>query len=679
MKKNSPKVSVVTPTFNGKNKIDKTITSLLDQDFAHDYELIVVDDGSTDGTSEFLKDKYRDEINSGKLKVIRKKNGGVSSARNRGIEAASGEYITFLDGDDYALRDRLSKLHDKITKDDAEFVHAKSLFVDEKGKFLNDENYANGKPREGTHWAKYWKTFGDDNFATAGHLKKSNYSPVHTQTVMVKKTLLDKLRKRDGFHFDEHLDFVEDFDIWKRLATLTEDEKMTFLDDFVSKYTTGTGNSFSNPKRNELGHQALLNREKAVNEYGKNLSVLVLAGSTSGSQKKLMREYSEGLLKNGITNVKTLMQTGWFSQAKKYSSKKVTNSMNNDKYLENDTYFEEGRQQHTSLEAMLAKAKASDADVIHILGNRWADDIDKLKELGKPIVYKLNSLLAHEIDKDPEGQQHLSPAEGDTSGESILYKQEKLLNAVDSIHVETEEYAQIVKRHYPHLSDKVVVVGNSPDFNENEIEKIYKARQSDGAVDPNRFLSVGRLDNVKGYIQTLKAFGEVIKTNPEAMLDICGDSDNEDFKGELQRIVREYGLQKNVKFHGNVDKNRLKSFYKKAVGFIQPSIHEQCSITMLNAAQSGLAVITGNIHEVSGLYNEDFKTGLVAKQKKQGEYSAADVNDLAGKVKYVMSHPAQSKQLGENARKMSLTKGYTRAGVIKNIMKDYKRLTKKTK
>jgi glycosyltransferase involved in cell wall biosynthesis len=95
-----PRVSVIIPAFNASRFISQAIESVLDQTFT-DRELIVVDDGSTDDTAS-LAMKYGE-----KLRYIYQKNQGLSSARNTGIVKAEGEYIGFLDADDYWDREKL--------------------------------------------------------------------------------------------------------------------------------------------------------------------------------------------------------------------------------------------------------------------------------------------------------------------------------------------------------------------------------------------------------------------------------------------------------------------------------------------------------------------------------------------------------------------------------------------
>lgn len=90
------KLSIIVPVYKIRRYLQRCIESILQQTYT-DYELILVDDGSPDGCGAVC-DRFALECD--KVKVIHKKNGGLSSARNAGIAAAKGEYITFIDGDD---------------------------------------------------------------------------------------------------------------------------------------------------------------------------------------------------------------------------------------------------------------------------------------------------------------------------------------------------------------------------------------------------------------------------------------------------------------------------------------------------------------------------------------------------------------------------------------------------
>ena len=106
----NPMVSVVIPLFNKANSIDKCLASVLSQTFTN-LEVVVVDDGSTDHSAH-LVEKGQDA----RVKLIRQKNGGVSAARNRGILSSKGEYVAFLDADDYWHPQHLQTLLDLVEK-----------------------------------------------------------------------------------------------------------------------------------------------------------------------------------------------------------------------------------------------------------------------------------------------------------------------------------------------------------------------------------------------------------------------------------------------------------------------------------------------------------------------------------------------------------------------------------
>ena len=105
-----PKVSVIVPVYNVENYISMLVESLLAQTFK-DFELILVDDGATDSTPTIL-DEYASR--DSRIRVIHQVNGGVSSARNTGLDNAKGTYISFIDGDDYMYPDNLQTMVNEI-------------------------------------------------------------------------------------------------------------------------------------------------------------------------------------------------------------------------------------------------------------------------------------------------------------------------------------------------------------------------------------------------------------------------------------------------------------------------------------------------------------------------------------------------------------------------------------
>ena len=99
-----PTVTVIVPVYNTEEYLSRCIDSILSQTFT-DFELILINDGSTDNSGRIC-DNYAQK--DSRVKVVHKENGGVSSARNKGLEVAQGEWITFVDSDDYVSETYLS-------------------------------------------------------------------------------------------------------------------------------------------------------------------------------------------------------------------------------------------------------------------------------------------------------------------------------------------------------------------------------------------------------------------------------------------------------------------------------------------------------------------------------------------------------------------------------------------
>jgi glycosyltransferase involved in cell wall biosynthesis len=171
----------------------KAIESVLNQSYKN-FELIIVDDGSTDNTKENL-DLL---IQENKIKYIRQNNSGVASARNLGIKNSSGDYIAFLDSDDEWVPNKLQKQVDFFNKN----PNFKIVYTDEtwvrNGKRVN---------QKAIH-----KKSGGQIFKEC--IQQCLIGP---STVMIKKELLNEVG-----HFDESFKVCEDYDLWLKISSLYE-------------------------------------------------------------------------------------------------------------------------------------------------------------------------------------------------------------------------------------------------------------------------------------------------------------------------------------------------------------------------------------------------------------------------------------------------------------------------
>jgi glycosyltransferase involved in cell wall biosynthesis len=184
---NKPLVTVIIPTYNRDWIVKEAIDSVLEQDF-NDYELIVVDDGSDDNTPAILR------AYGNKITVLQQPNKGVSAARNRGIAAASGRLIAFLDSDDLWLPRKLSA-QVKFFKD-----HPEAVINQTQEHWIRNGVRVNPKRKH-------------HKFSGMIFERSLALCLVSPSAVMIKKSLFGTV----GI-FDEHLPACEDYDLWLRIS-----------------------------------------------------------------------------------------------------------------------------------------------------------------------------------------------------------------------------------------------------------------------------------------------------------------------------------------------------------------------------------------------------------------------------------------------------------------------------
>lgn len=126
--RNDLDLSIVVPVYNYADIIENTILAILDQKTSYQYEVILVDDGSTDGAREILK-KFE---SNPKVQIIYQENGGIGAARNTGINHAAGKYLMFVDCDDIVHVDIVETLMSRAYKDNLDMVIAAHNLVKEK-------------------------------------------------------------------------------------------------------------------------------------------------------------------------------------------------------------------------------------------------------------------------------------------------------------------------------------------------------------------------------------------------------------------------------------------------------------------------------------------------------------------------------------------------------------------
>ncbi len=182
-------IDVIIPMYNSRNTIFDCINSVLKQtriDLIN--AIIIVDDGSTDDCALYIKNVFCDE---NKIKLIRKENGGVSTARNVGIKASKAKWIALLDSDDIWLPEKIEKQWEMVSK------YKKIQFI---GCNRNNEK---------VHWGK--RVRHDLYMLDLRHILIKTWP--HTSTALIRREIFDEV----GF-FNENMRYAEDGDMWNRIA-----------------------------------------------------------------------------------------------------------------------------------------------------------------------------------------------------------------------------------------------------------------------------------------------------------------------------------------------------------------------------------------------------------------------------------------------------------------------------
>lgn len=240
-------ISVIIPTYNRCALLFRAIESVLNQTYK-DWELVIVDDGSTDNTSLEVTHLLKEEK---KIRYIKTPNRGVSAARNLGIKLSAGEYLAFLDSDDEWLPGKL-ELQVRFLKENPKFklVHGDEIWI-RKGKRVNQKNIH--------------KKCGGDIFPQCLDL-----CAISPSTVLIKKSLLDEV----GL-FKEDFPVCEDYDLWLRISAFFP---VGFIDKaLIFKYG---------------GHEGQLSAKYFGMDYWRVKSLLSLSKSTNlnSGHKSLLQE-----------------------------------------------------------------------------------------------------------------------------------------------------------------------------------------------------------------------------------------------------------------------------------------------------------------------------------------------------------------------------------------------------
>ncbi|EHG1331564.1 glycosyltransferase family 2 protein [Vibrio vulnificus] len=247
----TPRFSIIIPLYNKKGLISKTIESVLSQTYLN-FEIIVVDDGSTDGSIESISG-----LSDERLKLFRKENGGVSSARNYGIKKAEGQYVAFLDADDEYEISFLENINLAIEQ----FPDADAICT----------GFFKVKGREKI------RSFNPDRYAKSPFLIKDFYSLWAIDSFFCASSIVVRKEYFQYHHkwFPEGESLGEDQEVWFHLA---ENGSLVHIPKALSNYNMMVDeNSLTSQRRvvEELPFITRLKNRKESSNYIKSIDLFI--------------------------------------------------------------------------------------------------------------------------------------------------------------------------------------------------------------------------------------------------------------------------------------------------------------------------------------------------------------------------------------------------------------------
>lgn len=252
------KISVIIPVYNAEEFLYESIPSVLNQSLG-DIELLCVNDGSKDNSLKILEDFASDDS---RVKIFNKINGGCGSARNVGLDNASGEYIYFFDPDDYILPNTFEELYKNAINNESDLVMFKIA------RFRDNESIDYSIP--GFEFEEIFKgvDFNDFSFNykdIKSYVLNSSFAP---WTKLYKKEFLDQY---PDFRFPLNIAFD---DVPFHVMSLLRASKISFVPDFFYRYRLSNVNSVNNTSSNGIDIfricdivENFLNKENYFDEF----------------------------------------------------------------------------------------------------------------------------------------------------------------------------------------------------------------------------------------------------------------------------------------------------------------------------------------------------------------------------------------------------------------------------
>ena len=634
----APKVSVIIPVYNVEKYLRECLDSVCNQTLK-EIEIICVDDGSTDSSLEILKE-YAKKDN--RITVMAQENLHAGVARNAGLAVAKGEYLSFLDSDDFFELNMLEEMYNKGTKNKSDIVVCGWYIKDEIKDTLKISN--DGIP----NWVKNILEINPDfNFADKRYTNLTNL----TNPAPWNKLFNSKIVKDFGIKF-QNLTCCNDIGFsFSMMALATKINFVNLCLVYYRKYLSNTSHT-KHPSDNIIkAAKYIQNNLKKFDVFEKFGQAFYRGISTNfyweycrtNDLEKQQNLYRDFLPNNyffefmakydlnrrrkicfiGTDNICTtvggaltvfwerarLFQDFGFDVVCVYENKDNNGTLNNNIRTVNLWgYGDTDLPTNKRFELFLSKEKP---DVLIFLMPsvvyRYTNDIDISKCVS---VLMLHSRPDVYFEENPNKNNLI-----------------KACKKIDYMQVLLPSFLSIAKQYFP--DTKMTIIPNY----------IVPVKQIGNKIENKKLMFFSRCDVGKNIPLLLNAYKIVHDKHPEWTLEIYGESEPESYIEKCKNLVSKLNISNNVLFVPRSENG--KEILNTADIFVYPSYFEGFPLGFNEALSAGLPCVVLN---GCSAVNEIVQNGV------NGFLCDDDAQDFADKIIYLIEHPSERKQMGINAK-----------------------------
>lgn len=650
------KISVIVPAYNAEKTIRKCVESLLNQTYK-EMEIIIINDGSTDSTQKIL-DEYSSEP---KLVVINQKNSGIGAARNKGLDIATGNYVGFVDSDDYVDFTMYEKLLNKLNKSSADIVvcdyyefssdKKRKILVGEKEKF-NCNLKSNPRIINSIDYSPWNKLYKKELFNDISFPIGVKYEDMNTILKVFKKAnkivklseplyyylinfsgetqTIDK-RNLDVYYIIKDIieyfcDEKDNYEVWSEIEKLSvrklfygltstiklnnlnlslkyKDDIIELLDSNFKNWRKNNLSQFSKLKRIVITHKLTCKMWLKHVMKKKNIIFFMYKLDIGGIETAMLN-----LLHNldyNKYNVTMLLEKHdgiFFNQIPKtVKIKKYCTSKNKNKYIRKIiNLFSYG---------------------LWIITNYHRYDFAaNFTTYRRPL-----SLLCLKASKNNAIWIHGDCSFFECEKDIKLYYDKIKLTKFKHVVFVSNNNKKNLEKVYPEIETKGIVIHNLIDY--ERIVKLSNTNHIKKDYNKINLLFVGRLEERYKKVSFLLSVIKYLKDKKYSIvLRIVGDGEN---KNDYVKMVNELNIQDCVVFVGK--KSNPYPFFKQSDILLLSSVNEGNPVVFLESKVLGIPIITTDVSDAM----EDINTryGIIVERDVL-KFSEAIINVFEGKIKF---------------------------------------------